>query len=85
VHLNVLLRIPNFFEDLATVVQAGTLDIERVSKNWKAVATIEWDYWSMAMARIRKEDPYDYSQWEKLVRDMAALPEPVELGEKDSD
>jgi hypothetical protein len=81
VHLNVLLRIPNFYEDLGAVVQMGTLDLDRVSKSYKAVATVEWDYWSLAMARMRAEDPYTYLVWEELVQEMARLPEPVDLTE----
>jgi hypothetical protein len=63
VYLNVLLRIPNFYEDLASVVHEGTLDLASVSKSYKAVATLEWDYWSLAMARIRQEDRYAYLVW----------------------
>jgi hypothetical protein len=63
VYLNVLLRIPNFCEDLGAVVRKGTLDLEMVSKSYKAVATVDWDYWAQALARIRQEDPYAYLEW----------------------
>jgi hypothetical protein len=77
VHMNVLLRIPNFYEDLAAVLHKGTLDLAMVSKSYKAVATMEWDYWGQAMAKIREEDPFAYLEWEEMVDEMGRLPEPV--------
>jgi len=73
--MNILLRVPNFFEDLALLVESGSLDLGLVSKNFKGVAVREWHFWEFAIKELRQEDPWSYTQFEELVRRMEALPD----------
>jgi hypothetical protein len=73
--LVVLLRVPNYFEDLSIVVQAGGLDLRLVGKNFKALAVDEWAFWSDALAIYRSDDPYVYAQFEWLARELEQVPD----------
>ena len=75
----VLLRIPNYFEDLAIMVEEGDLELEFVAKGFSALALWEWDYWKEAilLMRVELEDEQTYAEFEKLVNELRALePEP---------
>ena len=71
----ILLRIPNYFEDLAIMVEEGHLDLEFVAKGFSALALWEWDYWKEAISlmRVELEDEQAYVEFEKLVNDLRAL------------
>jgi hypothetical protein len=58
----ILLRIPNYFEDLAIMVEEGHLDLEFVAKGFSALALWEWDYWKEAISlmRVELEDEQTY-------------------------
>jgi hypothetical protein len=73
--LAVLLREPNYFEDLAIIAQTGSLDLRLVSRDFKGVGLIAWNYWEAAIAELRKADEYSYSQFEWLVGQMKELPD----------
>jgi hypothetical protein len=74
-NLESLMRIPDFYEDLALITESGGLDIAAVGKNFKGVVVSDWDHWSQAMAKLRGPDRYAYSQWERLVKQLKELPD----------
>jgi hypothetical protein len=73
--LAILLREPDYVEDLAIICQTGSLDLKLVSRDFKGVGLIAWDCWEPAITRLRDADPYSYSQFEWLVGQMKALPD----------
>lgn len=66
-----LLRVPNFFEDLAIMVDLGELKIDYVAKAFKASAEREWAYWHDAISAMQNDTPASYSQFEALVNRLA--------------
>lgn len=70
----VLLRIPNYFEDLAIMVWYGKLDLDFVEKGFSALAFWEWDYWKDAILvmRVQLGDDQTYVEFEKLVDELRA-------------
>jgi len=71
----VLLRIPNFFEDLAIITESGDMDLALVGRGFKGLILDEWHFWKPTIDRFRQNDPYAYSQFERLARDMERLPD----------
>ena len=74
-NLQILLRIPNFFEDIALIADAGGLDSRLLSRTFKGIALEEWDYWQPAIAKLREKDPWSYSQFEWLLRKFERFPD----------
>jgi hypothetical protein len=66
----VLLRLPNYFEDLAILVDVGRLEFEYVTKAFRNLATREWEHWEPAVQRMREKQPNVYIAWEALVRKL---------------
>lgn len=56
-------------------VRRAVLDLKLVSRDFKGVALVAWDYWQPAMKNLRQADPFSYSQFERLVGQMRALPD----------
>ena len=67
------LRVPNYFEDLALITEAGGLDPLIVSRNFVALARREWDFWGPAMTRMREDDEFAFIEFENLVVLMEKL------------
>jgi hypothetical protein len=68
-----LLRVPNYFEDLGLMVDCGALDIELVGKAIGELALAEWGRWELAITLIRAEAPLAYSKFGKLVEQLREL------------
>jgi hypothetical protein len=69
-----LLRVPNFFEDLAVMVESGSLDLRLVGKVFKSIAVMHWRYWEPSIRVIRdRHGPRAYAQFETLVRQLEKL------------
>ena len=69
-----LLRVPNFFEDLAVMVESGSLDLRLVSKVFRTIAFRQWQYWEPSIRIIRdRHGPGAYAQFEALVRQLEKL------------
>lgn len=65
----ILLRVPNYFEDLAIMVQLAGLDIEPVSKAFGTRALRSWAYWGEAIREMRDKDaPASYVEFQQLVQ-----------------
>jgi len=66
----ILLRVPNFFEDLSIMVEAGKLEVKYVALSMGSLALGMWDYWQPAIEKMRETAPTSYTQFEKLVGDL---------------
>lgn len=74
--LVVLLRVPNFFEDLMLITEEGGINMPAMSRNFKGLANAEWKKWEKAIGVIReRNDEYAFTQFEKLVKEMNRLPD----------
>jgi hypothetical protein len=67
-----LLRIPNFFEDLPLITESGAISSDLVARGFKDLILDEWETWEPTIVRFQKDEPYSYTQFRKLVRDMRA-------------
>jgi hypothetical protein len=70
-----LLRVPNFFEDLALMVELGRLEVSFVARSFKTMAQREWAYWELAVTKLRERDKDAYVEFQQLVRDLGDDPE----------
>jgi len=69
-----LLRVPNFFEDLAVMVESGSLDLSLVGKVFRSIALAQWRYWEPSVRIMRDyHGPRAYAQFESLVRQLEKL------------
>jgi hypothetical protein len=73
----VLQRIPNYFEDLALIVESGSIDLKLVARGFKDLVLDEWDFWELAIDKYKESDPYWYLEFRNLSRDMRAIPDEV--------
>jgi hypothetical protein len=64
--MSMLLRIPNYFEDVALMVQAGNVDADLVWRTLRGPIEAAWDYWEPSIERLREDDPDSYTQFEWL-------------------
>jgi hypothetical protein len=76
--LEVLLRVPSFYEDVALLVESGGLDSDMVWRWFAGPALGCWRYWSEAVAFMQERDGGSYVEYEKLVEGFRArtLPQP---------
>jgi hypothetical protein len=73
--LVVLLRIPDYFEDLAFMAQRVNLDDDALA-NFKGLVVDEWKAWEPAIGELgRTGDPYSYRRFEALVARMSDIPD----------
>jgi hypothetical protein len=70
-----LLRVPNFFEDIALLVKKGGLDVELVALGLKAVIEDEWTRWEPAIDVMHADDPLAYAQFRWLRDEMQKQPD----------
>jgi hypothetical protein len=68
----ILLRVPNYFEDLAIMVEAGRLEVKYVAQAMGSLALRMWEYWAPAVEKMREQAPTSYTQFEKLVGELEA-------------
>lgn len=70
--VQLLLRVPNFFEDLALTVEIGSMELRTVDLWLGSVIDRMWNYWSPAITKMRESRPTSYAQFERLVLDLRA-------------
>ncbi len=72
--LDILERIPNFFEDLAILEEVGAIPFEMIKKSLGGVIVTYWDTWKEATKYLRDREAYDpvYSNFERLAEKMRA-------------
>lgn len=74
--LLLLLRIPNFFEDLSSIARFGKIETDLIGVIFKGLVRDTWDAWQPAIAELRKRvDKFSYTQFEELNEQMKALPD----------
>lgn len=73
----ILLRVPNFFEDLALMVELGELEKPFVARSFKTMARREWAYWELAVTELREHDPDAYVEFQQLVKDLGGAERPA--------
>lgn len=75
---DILLRNPNFLEDVAILVEGDALPFEMVRKSLGAAVEDEWNHWEQTILWLRGDEKYDlmYENWEALAKrihdDLAA-------------
>jgi hypothetical protein len=69
-----LVRIPNFFEDLAILLRAHAISFRIVKDTFGLGLVDTWDRWSLAIQYIRgtEDDPTIYEHFEDLAERMRA-------------
>lgn len=67
-----LLRVPNFFEDIAVIVEAGNLELKYVARSMASLVIGQWDYWELAINKMRETAETSYVEFERLVSDLQA-------------
>jgi hypothetical protein len=68
----ILLRIPNYFEDLAVMVEYGHYELGVVANAFSSLAISEWTLWEPAIARMRTSDSQSYREFERLIERLHA-------------
>ena len=62
----VLLRVPNYFEDAATIARAGSLESTIITETFGGVAKDEWTLWKPAIKKLQQTDPLAYVEFERM-------------------
>ena len=76
--LQVWLRVPNFFEDLALMVELGGLDMRPVDLAFGYMVKRGWQHWEPSIIEMRKTRGADlYAQFEALAKQVHALRPPA--------
>lgn len=65
-----LLRVPNFFEDMAIMVECGSLELEYVKRAWGQATLRMWAYWKPAVQELRGYSSTAYTEFEKLAQKL---------------
>lgn len=73
--LRVLLRILDFFEDLAFMSRFASLDTNSLA-TFKGLIVDEWQTWRGAIHELRSSgDDFSYTQFQKLYESMSTVPD----------
>jgi hypothetical protein len=64
----VLLRVPNYFEDAATIADLGGLESRLFVENFGGVAVDEWRLWGPTVKKLQETDPLAYVKFEELAK-----------------
>lgn len=74
--LETLLRVPNFFEEMAVLVLSGAIDKRLLGQVWSTLILTYWAYWQLSIEELRaRRGSQAYVQFERLV-DLMAQPDP---------
>jgi hypothetical protein len=68
----VLLRVPNYFEDAATIAEAGSLESTIITDAFGSVAKDEWSLWKQTIKKLQKNDEGVYVKFERNRRGRLA-------------
>ena len=64
-----LLRVPNYFEDAATIARAGSLESSLVTETFGGVAKDVWSLWEPAIKTLQQTDPLAYVEFERMAEE----------------
>jgi hypothetical protein len=62
----VLLRVPNYFEEAATIAEVGGLNSALIDDYFGGIAKDEWELWRPTIKRLQENDPEAFVQFERL-------------------
>jgi hypothetical protein len=81
-NLYVILRVPNFYEDLAMVADSG-LDLKTVAKHFGPDLITEWAFWEESITEVlQKVDPDAYCEFAALVDKVKLINAPKKAASK---
>lgn len=66
-------RLPNFFEDLAVLVNEQSIPLEMVRASFGDAVVYHWSRWAAATAFLRRDQPTAYANFEELARRLEAI------------
>jgi hypothetical protein len=64
----VLLRVPNYFEEAATIARVGTLEGEVVDDCFGGVAKDEWKLWGLTLKSFQEKDKEAWVTFEQMAK-----------------
>lgn len=65
----ILLRVPNYFEDAATIAKAGSLESTIIAEAFGSVAKDEWALWKPTIKRLQENDDGAYAEFERMAEE----------------
>ncbi len=71
-NLFTLLRIPNFFEDLAAMAKFGFVSIPWIDETMGGSVMAYWDIWEPIRTTLKQTEPHAYDNWDTLRQSIAA-------------
>jgi DNA-binding XRE family transcriptional regulator len=75
--LALMLRIPDYFEALAVLMDVSKLSPQTVGEIYKGMVLVEWEFWGPAIDKLRDTsiggDEFAYTWWQRLAREMESV------------
>ena len=68
----VLLRVPTYFEDAATIAKVGGLEGQLFKENFGGVAVDAWRAWCLAVREMQEFDNLAFVEFERLAKEVEA-------------
>jgi hypothetical protein len=65
----ILLRVPNYFEDAATIARAGSLEGTIITEAFGSVAKDEWRLWKPTIKKLQENDEGAYAEFERMAEE----------------
>jgi hypothetical protein len=65
----ILLRVPNYFEDAATIAKAGSLESGVITDAFGSVAKDEWALWKPTIKKLQENDEGAYAEFERMAEE----------------
>jgi hypothetical protein len=65
----ILLRVPNYFEDAATIAKAGSLESTIITEAFGSVAKDEWALWKPTIKKLQENDEGAYAEFERMAEE----------------
>jgi hypothetical protein len=65
----ILLRVPNYFEDAATIAKAGSLESTIITEAFGSVAKDEWALWKPTIKKLQANDEGAYAEFERMAEE----------------
>lgn len=65
----ILLRVPNYFEDAATIAKAGSLESTIITEAFGSVAKDEWALWKPTIKKLQENDDGAYAEFERMAEE----------------
>jgi len=65
----ILLRVPNYFDEAATIAQAGSLESTIITGAFGSVAKDEWNLWKPTIKKLQENDEGAYAEFERMAEE----------------